>query len=210
MDLTMGEIILYQSEDGKTRLKVNLHGETLWLTQAQLADLFDVNVPAISKHVRNILMSGELDASATVSKMEKVQIEGGRQVKRKQVSYNLDMVISIGYRVNSAKATKFRIWATKVLKDHIVKGYSLNEQRLREESAKLKEMQQTVDLLARTLANHELVTETGRDVLQVITDYAYALATLDRYDHGTLAVEATSGPATFCLNTTRRARWCSR
>jgi prophage maintenance system killer protein len=195
----MGEIVLYQADNGNTRLEVNLHGETLWLTQSQLAELFDVNVPAISKHVSNILASGELDASATVSRMEKVQREGGRQVKRKQASYSLDMVISIGYRVNSSKATKFRIWATQVLKDHLVRGYTVNEQRLREERARLKEMQQTVDLLARTLANHELVNDAGKEVLRVLTDYAYALATLDRYDHGTLAVEGTSGSGRFVL-----------
>lgn len=195
----MGEIILYQSENGRTRLEVNLQGETLWLTQSQLAELFDVKVPAISKHVRNILESGELDATTTVSKMEKVQIEGSRQVKRKQVSYNLDMIISIGYRVNSAKATRFRIWATQILKDHIVQGYTVNEKRLREERTRLLEMRRTMELLTRTLANQELVNQTGKEVLRVISDYAYALATLDRYDHGTLAVEATSGPAGFVL-----------
>jgi len=105
------------------------------------------------------------------------------------------MIISIGYRVNSEKATRFRIWATKILKDHIVKGYSVNEQRLKEESAKLLEMRQTVELLARTLANQELVSETGRDVLRVISDYAYALTLLDRYDHGTLAIEETTRKA---------------
>jgi len=115
------EIILYKSLDGSTRLEVSLHDDTIWLAQSQLAELFDVNVPAVSKHVRNILGSGELDSSATVSKMERVQIEGGREVKRSQVLYNLDMIISIGYRVNSAKASSFRIWATNVLKNHIVK-----------------------------------------------------------------------------------------
>ena len=193
------DILLYQAEDGKTCLEVHLDHETVWLTQAQLADLFDVKVPAISKHVRNIFNAGELDAEATVSKMERVRREGRREVRRIEVAYSLDMIISIGYRVNSAKATRFRIWATQVLKDHLVKGYTLNEQRLRDERAKFKEMQRTVELLSRTLANQELVTETGREVLQVITDYAYALATLDRYDHGTLAFEATSGPAAFVL-----------
>ncbi len=155
------EIILYQSPDGSTRLKVNLYEDTVWLAQSQLAELFDVNVPAVSKHVRNILGSGELDASATISKMERAQIEGGREVMRNQVLYNLDMIISIGYRVNSAKATRFRQWATQVLRDHIVKGYTLNEQRLREESAKLQAMRQTVELLARTLTNQELVSDTS-------------------------------------------------
>jgi hypothetical protein len=194
------EIILYQSPDGSTRIEVNLYEDTVWLAQAQLAELFDVNVPAVSKHVRNILGSGELDASATVSKIERVQIEGGREVKRNQVLYNLDMIISIGYRVNSAKATSFRIWATQVLRDHIVKGYTVNEQRLREESAKLLEMRQTVELLARTLENRELVSETGRDVLRVIGDYAYALTLLDRYDHGTLAIEETTGKALHVID----------
>lgn len=194
------EIILYQSPDGSTRLEVSLHGDTIWLAQSQLAALFDVNVPAISKHARNILGSGELDGSSTVSKMERVQVEGGRKVKRSQVLYNLDMIISIGYRVNSAKATSFRIWATKVLKDHIVKGYTINEQRFREQAEKLTEMRQTVELLARTLANQELVSETGKDVLRVITDYAYALTLLDRYDHGTLSIEETTRQALHVID----------
>jgi len=196
----MSAIVIYKSEDGNTKLEVSLQGETLWLTQAQLADLFDVRVPAISKHVNNILKTGELDKSATVSKMEKVQLEGGRRVRRKQASYNLDMIISIGYRVNSEKATRFRIWATRVLREHLVNGYTVNEQRLREEQAKFKEMQQTVDLLARTLTSQELVTDTGKEVLRVIGDYAYALATLDRYDHDTLVIEATTGEALHVID----------
>ena len=189
-----GEVVLFQAEDGKTRLEVQLEHDTVWLTQKQMADLFDVNVPAISKHVSNIIASGEL-GEATVSKMENVRREGGRMVSRTQAVYNLDMIISIGYRVNSAKATRFRIWATQVLKEHLVKGYTFNEQRLRDEQAKLREMRQTVELLARTLTNQDLVNKTGQDVLRVIGDYAYALATLDRYDHGTLAIEATTREA---------------
>ena len=106
--------------------------------------------------------------------------------------YNLDVIISVGYRVKSQQGTRFRQWATHVLRDHIVKGYTLNDQRLREENAKLLEMRRTVELLARTLANQELVSDTGRDVLRVISDYAYALTLLDRYDHGTLAIEKTT------------------
>jgi prophage maintenance system killer protein len=109
--------------------------------------------------------------------------------------YNLDVIISVGYRVKSRRGTQFRQWATRVLRDHLVKGYTIHEQRLREESAKLREMQQTVDLLVRTLTTQELVTETGKDVLRVINDYAYALATLDRYDHGTLIIEETTRQA---------------
>lgn len=115
-------IILYQSPDGSTSFEVRLDHDTVWLSQKQVAELFDVNVPAVSKHIRNILSSGELDASSTVSKMEIVQLEGTREVKRSQVLYNLDMIISVGYRVNSNKATRFRIWATQILKDYLVKG----------------------------------------------------------------------------------------
>jgi prophage maintenance system killer protein len=188
----VGDVVIYQADDGHTSFQVHLDQETVWLSQSQLAELFDVNIPAISKHVRNILLANELNAEATVSKMERVHQEGERQVRRKQVFYNLDMIISIGYRVNSAKATKFRIWATQVLRTHIVNGYTVNEQRLREESVKLQEMRQTMELLARTLASQELVTDTGKDVLKVITDYAYALTLLDRYDHGTLTIEETT------------------
>ncbi len=188
----MSDIVIYKAEDGCTTLEVSLEADTVWLTQTQLAELFDVKVPAISKHVSNIIKAGELDESVTISKMEKVQLEGSRRVRRMQSSYNLDMIISIGYRVNSEKATRFRQWATRILRDHLVKGYTVHEQRLREEVVKFKELRQTVDLLARTLSTQELVSETGRDVLRVITDYAYALTTLDRYDHGTLAIEETT------------------
>ncbi|WP_303720832.1 virulence RhuM family protein, partial [Malonomonas rubra] len=194
------KIIIYQSADGKAALEVRLEQESLWLTQAQLSELFDVKIPAISKHVSNILNSGELDASATVSKMEKVQIEGGRKVKRKNVAYNLDMIISVGYRVNSAKATRFRVWATQVLRDHLVQGYTLNRQRLEEQTRNLTEMRQAIELLSRTLDQQRLVNDLGKDVLQVITDYAYALNLLDRYDHGTLSIEKTSGQSDFILD----------
>jgi prophage maintenance system killer protein len=164
-----------------------------------MAELFEKDTDTVGLHIRNIFKEGELEPTATTEESSVVQKEGGRQVRRKVKFYNLDVVISVGYRVKSQRGTQFRQWATRVLREHLVKGYTLNEQRLREERAKFKEMQRTVDLLSRTLANHELVTETGREVLRVITDYAYALATLDRYDHGTLAVEETSGPAVFML-----------
>jgi prophage maintenance system killer protein len=187
-----GEVILFQAEDGKTRLEVRLDQETVWLTQDQMSALFDRERSVITKHLRNVFREGELLEAAVRAKYAHTASDG----KTYQTQfYNLDAIISVGYRVNSLRGTQFRQWATRVLRDHIVKGYTVNEQRLREETAKLREMRQTVDLLARTLANQELVSETGRDVLRVIGDYAYALATLDRYDHGTLAIEATTGEA---------------
>jgi len=133
-----------------------------------------------------------LSVEGTTEQSSVVQIEGLRQIRRTINYYNLDVIISVGYRVKSQQGTRFRQWATQVLKDHIVKGYTVNEQRFREQAEKLSEMRQTVELLARTLANQELVNETGKDVLRVITDYAYALTLLDRYDHGTLAIEETT------------------
>jgi len=189
----MSEVVIYQAEDGKTRLEVQLEQETVWLSQAQLVDLFERDVSVISRHIRNVFKEGELDEKSNLQKMQIANSD------RPVAFYNLDVIISVGYRVKSQRGTQFRQWATRVLREHLVKGYTFNEQRLREERAKFKEMQRTVELLSRTLANQELVTETGREVLQVITDYAYALATLDRYDHGTLAFEATSGPAAFVL-----------
>lgn len=190
-----GEIALFQADDGKTRLEVQLDHETVWLSQRQMAELFEKDTDTIGLHVRNLYKEGELDREATTEESSVVQNEGGRQVRRKVQYYNLDVIISVGYRVKSKRGTQFRQWATRVLHDHLVKGYTIHEQRLREETAKLKELQQTVDLLARTLTTQELVTETGMDVLRVINDYAYALATLDRYDHGTLAIEETTRQA---------------
>ena len=122
-------ILLYETEDGKVNVDVILKDETIWLTQKSMAELFDVNVPAINKHLNNIYEEGELMKSSTISKMEIVQQEGGRNVKRNVDFYNLDAIIAVGYRVNSKKATQFRIWATNILKEYIIKGFALNDER---------------------------------------------------------------------------------
>lgn len=184
------EVVLYQADDGTTQLDVHLNQDTVWLTQKQMAELFDKNSDTIGLHVRNIYKEGELDAEGTTEESSVVQDEGQRKVKRLLRLYNLDVIISVGYRVKSKRGTQFRRWATQVLRDHIVKGYTLNQQRLAEQSEKLTQMQQTLHLLSRTLMNQELISDTGNDVLKVINDYAYALTTLDRYDHGSLAIEA--------------------
>lgn len=186
------DIIIYQSPDGTTSLDVRLDHETVWLTQKQMAELFDKDSDTIGLHIRNAYKEGELQPDGTTEDSSVVQNEGTRKVRRKIRFYNLDVIISVGYRVKSRQGTQFRQWATRVLRDHIVRGYTLNEQRFREQAEKLTDMRQTVELLARTLANQELVSETGKDVLRVITDYAYALTLLDRYDHGTLAIEKTT------------------
>jgi prophage maintenance system killer protein len=182
-------VVLYQREDG-AHLDVHLDAETVWLTQKQMAELFDKDVRTVNEHIRNIFKEGELGEASVIRKFRITAADGKTY---DTAHYNLDVIISVGYRVKSRQGTRFRQWATGVLRQHIVSGYTLNEQRLREEGAKLREMQRTVALLARTLTHQELVTEAGRDVLAVITDYAYALTLLDRYDHGTLAIEGTTG-----------------
>jgi len=181
-------VVLFEGPEG-TKLEVHLVAETVWLTQDQMAELFGRERSVISKHLRNVFKEGELDEESVRAKFARTAPDG----KTYQTQfYNLDAILSVGYRVNSKQGTRFRQWATRVLHDHVVKGYTVNEQRFRDQAEKLTEMRQTVELLARTLASQELVSDTGKDVLRVITDYAYALTLLDRYDHGTLAIEETT------------------
>ncbi len=126
------EIILYTTDDGKIRIDTVIQDETIWLTQKKMAELFGVNVPAISKHLKNIYEERELDRNATVSKMETVQQEGGRDVTRLMEFFNLDAIIAVGYRVNSKRATQFRIWATRILKEYIIKGFAMDDARLKQ------------------------------------------------------------------------------
>ncbi|NNH95008.1 cell filamentation protein Fic [Pasteurella multocida] len=132
MLIKASEFLLYCSDDEKVRLNVLIKDENIWLTQKAMAELFDVNPPAINKHLSNIFAEGELEQGSTISKMEIVQQEGHRHVKRSLDFYNLDVIISVGYRVNSAKATQFRIWATKTLKDYMLKGFVLDDERLKQ------------------------------------------------------------------------------
>lgn len=189
-----GEIIIYKAGSGP-ELQVKLEDETVWLTQVQIATLFGVNVPAIFKHAKNIIKDGELAENRTISKMEIVQTEGQRTVKRQVEFYNLDMVLSIGYRVNSKKATQFRVWATKHLRDYILKGYLINEKRLKEnEELKLKELQGAVSLMQQALEVRRL-EGYEKDLLKIITDYANTWLTFYQFDAGTLVVEGTKKEA---------------
>lgn len=187
-------IILYQSPEGKTALDVHLDHDTVWLSQKNMAELFQRERSVITKHLRNVFADGELNEKSNVQNMHIAFSD------KPIALYSLDVIISVGYRVKSQQGTRFRQWATRVLRDHIVKGYTVNEQRFREQAEKLTEMRRTVELLARTLANQELVSDTGKDVLRVITDYAYALNLLDRYDHGTLAIEETTRQALHVID----------
>ena len=163
----MSDIVIYEADDGSVKLNVQLNGETVWLAQKQIAQLFDVGVPAVSKHIANIYEEGELAEEATISKMEIVQREGSRDVVRTVSVYNLDMVISVGYRVNSKRATRFRQWATRVLREYAVKGFALDDDRLKDgRSRYFRELLQRV----RDIRSSE------RNLYQQVTDiYATAI-----------------------------------
>jgi len=191
------KVVIYQSADGKATLEVRLEQESVWLSLNQVTELFGRDKSVISRHINNLFREGELVRDSVVAKIATTAVDG----KTYQVDFfNLDVIISVGYRVKSLQGTRFRQWATRVLHDHLAQGYTLNQQRLEEKSEKLAEMQQAMNLLTRTLERQQLVNDLGKEVLQVITDYAYALDLLDRYDHGTLAIEGTSGDADFFLD----------
>ena len=187
-----GNILIYQAADGKAMLEVKLDQETVWLTQKQMATLFDKDSDTIGLHIRNIYKDKELKQDATTEESSVVQHEGKRNILRKIRFYNLDVIISVGYRVKSQQGIQFRQWATKTLRDHLVKGYTLNQQRLQEQAEKLSDLRRTVTLLEQTIARQEIGLEEAKGLLAVITDYAYALTTLDRYDHGTLSISSTT------------------
>jgi prophage maintenance system killer protein len=186
-----GEIILYQTSDGTTNLDVRLENETIWLTQAQLAQLFGTMRPAITKHLVNIFNIGELDKNSVCSILEHTANDG--KIYRTKF-YNLDAILSVGYRVNSTNATKFRIWANKVLKEYIIKGYTINQ---RAKIEQLDDLRKTVKLLSNVINTQSLTADEATGLLKVITDYTYALNTLDKYDYQSLEIIETTKETSF-------------
>jgi len=187
------KIIIYKSIKG-TEIEVILEKNTIWLTQLQIATLFNVQVPAINKHLKNIFKEKELIEKSVISKMEITATDGK---KYKTISYNLDMVISVGYRVNSKKATQFRVWATNTLKNYLVKGYAINEKRLLEAQNNFKELQTAVDFL-RQKSGHELLAGQEKEILSLLSDYSKTLTLLEQYDKDKVLV-SKNGKAKFVL-----------
>lgn len=175
------EILIFETEERQVEVQLDSQHETLWLSQREIASVFGTEVPAISKHVRNILKDKELAAAATVSKMERVQQEGARKVRRTVDVYNLDMVLSVGYRVNSSRATQFRIWATARLKEHLVQGYTLNEKRLQQHKDQLKNLEQTLSLFQQNVIDQASLPE-AQGLVSVIADYANTFVLLNQFD----------------------------
>lgn len=188
-------IEIYRSQDGSVQLNVKLENETVWLTQSQMAELFGVDRTSIVRHIRNIYKSEELAEFSTCAKNAQVRIEGERQIVREIPYYNLDMIISVGYRVNSKNATAFRRWATTVLKQYLIKGYVINQQIKLDRYNELKDV---VRLMARAIGMQEKVTndEYG-GLFNVISDYVYALDTLDHYDYQSLSIQQTTKEEPF-------------
>ena len=186
------QIIIYQTEDGQTQVDVRMENETVWLTQAQMAKLYHTDRTSIVRHINNIYKVEELDRESTCAKIAQVQIEGNRKVTRQIPYFNLDMIISVGYRVNAKRGVQFRKWANRILKEYLVKGYAVND-RLRRDQ--LGELRQLVQVVGRTLQHQDITaTADGQALFDVVVDYTYALDTLDNYDYERLSIERTTSP----------------
>ncbi|MCB5187823.1 virulence RhuM family protein [Methylobacillus caricis] len=182
------QIVIYQSENGETRIDVRIEQETVWLSQAQMVELFERNKRTISEHIGNIFKEGELQENAVVRKSRTTANDG----KSYEVSeYNLDVIISVGYRVKSQRGTQFRIWANSVLKQYLVQGYALNERKLQAEQEKLNDLKHVIALSSRLLHNQALTSQESQSILAVLEKYSHALTVLDDYDHQRLMVVGT-------------------
>ena len=189
------QIVIYQTDDGQTAIDVRLENETVWLTQAQMAELFQTDRTSIVRHINNIYKLEELDRKSTCAKIAQVQTEGKRRVTRNIPYFNLDMIISVGDRVNSKRGGKFRQWANRVLKDYLIKGYVVNEKIRRQQ---IGELRQLVGMLGRTIQKQPLLSDNETNALfEVVTDYTYALDTLDNYDYQRLTIVETTKEESF-------------
>jgi len=180
---TRGEIVLYQAPDGKVELNIRLERESLWLSQKQMSLLFDKDTDTIGLHLRNIYKEGELEESATTEESSAVQKEGNRQVRRKVRLYNLDAVLSVGYRVNSKRGTQFRIWANNVLKEYLIRGYALNEKRLSDRENELRTLKMSIQLLERSIIKQAHQLDQAKTLVNIIADFSKGLGILDDYDN---------------------------
>lgn len=194
-----GEIVIFKASEGPS-IKVNFVDDTVWLNQHQLAELFGKDRDTISEHIQNIYKEAELSQNRTTRKFRVVQTEGKRKVEREIEFYNLDMIISVGYRVNSKRGTQFRIWATTRLRDYLLKGYAINKDRLSEnKDAKVKELQSAVKLIQTAIQNNKL-EGYEKEVLNIITDYASTWTMLYQYDEQKLLPESETKKTVSALD----------
>jgi len=177
------QILIYQSGDGQARVDVHFDHDTVWLNRTQLADLFGRDVKTIGKHINNIYREGELNKESTVANFATVQSEGSRKVERQIENYNLDVIISVGYRVKSLRGTQFRIWATQRLKEHLLLGYTLNQTRFEQNAA---ELEQALVLIRKVAHSPAISVESGSGLVEIVSRYTLAFLWLQRYDEGML------------------------
>jgi prophage maintenance system killer protein len=187
------EILLYRGDDGRMNLEVSLREESVWLSQQQMAQLFDRDRTVVARHLHNIFATKELDPKSNVQKMHIAGADKPVQF------YNLDVIISVGYRVNSKRGTQFRIWATRILREHLLKGFTINQKRLTEEAQRFEELQEAIGVLARVIDGRQLAAAQASGLLRVIADYSRAMAILDDYDHDRVGISNTSGKGHFVL-----------
>ena len=178
----MSEILIYQADNHP--VEVRLEGETVWLSQRQLAELLDTTTDNISLHLKNIYSDGELDEAATTEESSVVQQEGKRRVTRQLRLYNLDAIISVAYRVNSKRGVQFRQWATRILREHLSRGYTLNQQRF---ESNARELEAALQMVRRLSSNPHLTAEAGRGLADIVSRYAQTFLLLQRYDEGLLS-----------------------
>ncbi len=178
-----GEIVIYKNENGSISFEAKLEDDTIWLTQDMMAKLFETTIPNINMHIKNVYEDKELEQDRTIKDFLTVRKEGGRSVSRKLAFYNLDMILSVGYRIKSKTATQFRKWATSVLKEYMTKGYAINEHKLKQEQDKVKTLQDTIKLLSRSLEYQVESLDEAKDVAKLMDNFANGLDMLDNYDH---------------------------
>ena len=192
------QIVIYQTDNGQTVIDVRLENETVWLTQAQMAELFQKDRTVIGRHIRNVFKEGELDEKVVCANFAHTTQHGaikGKQQRQEVVLYNLDVIISVGYRVKSQRGVQFRQWANKVLKDYLLKGYAVNEKIRR---SQIRELRQLVKMVGRTLQNQPLLkNDENQALFDIVVDYTYALDTLDDYDYQRLGVKETTQEEKF-------------
>ena len=196
----MNEIEIYKSPDNKIELQVNLENETVWLSQKQMAELFNKDSDTIGLHLKNIYSEQELIEKSTTEFFSVVQTEGKRKVTRNIKYFNLDAIISVGYRVNSKRGTQFRQWATERLKDYLVKGYAINKKRLAEAENRFSELKQAIHLFDKVAKAKEISGSEAQGILKVLSDFTIALDILDQYDHQTLKIKISQSKEVFRIS----------
>lgn len=185
-------IKIFQTKDKRTEIQVIVQSESVWLSQKQMSELFEKDSDTIGLHLRNIYRSGELKEKATTEKYSVVQEEGHRKVKRTIKFYNLDAIISVGYKVNSKRGVQFRIWANQVIKEYLINGFAINEKKLKAQIDNLNSLKETIHMLSKVAEQKRLTNEESEGLLKIVSDYAYALDVLNQYDYQSLKISDTS------------------